>query len=84
MIDAKGSRHGGGGWGLSLESIALNVGTSGIGDDLDGMAIVIAEETVKTIDEVMTGLIEGALGEVMQKRVETFGGLHGKLSLGDG
>jgi len=61
----------------------LDIGSARVGDHLDVLAVVVADEAVESLDQITAGLVVGPLGQVLEQRVQPLGGREGELILGD-
>ena len=61
----------------------MDVGAARVGDHLDVLAVVVADEAVEPLDQITSGLVVGALGQILEQRVQPLGGGEGKLILRD-
>ena len=53
---------------------ALDVGASGVGDRLHAVVVDPADEGVETPHQIASGLVECALGQVLNQGIEPLGG----------
>jgi hypothetical protein len=53
---------------------ALDVGASGVGDRLHAVVVDAADEGVEAPHQIASGLVEGALGQVLNQGIEPLGG----------
>ena len=62
---------------------ALDIGPPGVGDRLHAVVVDAADEGVEAPHQIASGLIEGALGQVLNQGIQSLGGGEGELVLGD-
>ena len=82
-FDRRGLGHQGGCGQVFLQAEPLDIGSARVGDHLDVLAVVVADEAVESLDQITAGLVVGPLGQVLEQRVQPLGGREGELILGD-
>ncbi len=68
---------------VELEPVALDIGAARVGDHIDIVDANVAKKAVEAFDEIAARLIKGALGEVLQERLQPLRRREGELILGD-
>ena len=68
---------------LPIVASIMDVGASGVGDRLHAVVVDAADKGVEATHQVASGLVEGALGQVLNQGIEPLGGGEGELVLGD-